>query len=376
MWRVQLAELNYCDKEVEAVREVVAGGWLTMGPRVEELETRFSEMLGNGTHSVAVSSATAGLHLLLMAAGIGPGDEVIIPGLTFVSDANVVKQLGAKVIFADLATKNDLNVSDDHIVKLITPRTKAVVVVHFGGVPKDLEALSEVCERKGILLIEDAAHSPGAMIGSRQCGTLSDAAFFSFFSNKNIAAGEGGMVTTKDEHLAKFVRASRSHGMSSVTLDRHRGRAVTYSVDSIGLNYRMDEVRAALAIVQLSKLDDGNQVRRELTESYVRGLKNLPLCVDHNIPPAGILSSHHIFTVLLPDYANRAEVIAVLRKYGIQSSIHYPPFHSFAAYKDDIRLGDLPNTDFVCDRTLTLPLHPKMTPACVELVCDTLRIAL
>lgn len=372
-WNIQLCELNFDDCEKIAVAQVLDNEWLTMGAVVSEFEEKFSNFLGKDVLSIAVSSATAGLHLLLMAIGISPEDEVIMPGLTFVSDANVVMQLGAKPVFADSISLSDLNVSEDDIMRKITDKTKAIVVVHFAGYPVAMQQLINVCEQRGIFLIEDVAHAPGAERDNRRCGTFGNAAFFSFFSNKNLACGEGGMIVTKDAQLAAKLSKLRSHGMTSLTADRHKGRSISYDVHEVGLNYRLDEIRAAIGLVQLNKLVSGNAKRKELTLRYYDQLSDVNLHIPYRECSENILPAYHIFPVILSEEQNRQNVIKSLREERIQSSIHYPSFANFAAYKHLVKVGDLPVVDEISERELTLPLHPRMSIDDVDKICKVLK---
>ena len=372
-WKIQLCELNFDDREKTAVAQVLNNEWLTMGTIVSEFEEKFSSFIGNGVSSVAVSSATAGLHLLLMAIGVSQKDEVIIPGLTFVSDANVVMQLGAKPVFADSNSLSNLNVSEDDIISKITVKTKAIVIVHFAGHPMAMEKLINVCEQRGIFLIEDVAHAPGADINNRRCGTFGDAAFFSFFSNKNLACGEGGMIVTKDAKLASRISKLRSHGMTALTAERHKGRATSYNVQEVGLNYRLDEIRAAIGLVQLDKVIEGNAKRKNLTLRYWDQLAGANLIIPFSEFSEDRVAAYHIFPLILLKKHNRLSIINILKEHGIQSSIHYPSFATFSAYKHLVKVGDLPIVDEVCKRELTLPLHPKMSFDDVDLICKVLK---
>ena len=261
MWKVPLFDLNYDDREERAVQDVIASRWLAMGEKTQAFENQFSSMLGGEADCYAVSSATAALHMGLIALGVGPGDEVVIPALTFVADANVVRMVGATPVLADCVSQSDWNVSAETIAPKLTPKTKAVIVVHFAGYPCEMEAISKLCKDRDVAIIEDVAHAPGASCNGKACGTIGDVGCFSFFSNKNLSVGEGGMVTATDEKISANLKALRSHGMSTLTLDRHKGRAITYDVEQVGLNYRMDEMRAALGSVQLEKLEEGNRRR-------------------------------------------------------------------------------------------------------------------
>lgn len=372
MWRVQLFRLNFDNLEEDAVRQVVKDGWLTMGEKISQFETSFSQYLGHGAHSVAVSNGTAALHIALLALGVGLGDEVIIPALTFVADANSVRIVGAKPILADCNSLDDWNVSASTIEKCITPKTKAVIIVHYAGFPCDMPAIYKLCKDKGLRLIEDVAHAPGASVAGHSCGTWGDVGCYSFFSNKNLSIGEGGMAVTRDPSTFQRLKYLRSHGMTTLTLDRHKGRAITYDVAEPGLNYRMDEMRAAIGLVQLEKLPAGNKRREELTDRYRHNLSESKVIIPFDKLPKDSISAYHILPVLLPGGAKRADVIAALKEKGIQSSIHYPPFWNFTAYKNDYSPSDTPNATIICERELTLPLYPTMTDVEVDLVTNAL----
>lgn len=377
MWKIQLFELNFDNREVDAAAGVVSGGWLSMGDRTARFETEFGAFLGEGAYCRAVANGTAALHMALLAFDVGRGDEVIIPSLTFVADANVVNLVGATPKLADATSLHDWNTSLDSVEQQITEKTKAVIVVHYAGYPcRDIVEISQLCREKGIGLIEDVAHAPGATIDGRACGTFGDIGCFSFFSNKNLSIGEGGMVSTLDPQLDKKLGYLRSHGMTSLTLDRHKGRAITYDVAQSGLNYRMDEMRAAIGSVQLEKLPAGNFRRGELTEKYRSNLQGSPVTMPFENQASNCMSVYHILPVLLPERTDRVGVIGVLKEKRIQSSIHYPPFWNFTAYKGQFSPNDSPVTADICLRQLTLPLYPTMTEDEVDQVCNALMEAL
>ncbi len=223
-WRVPLADVVVGDELVEAVLDVVRSGWWSMGPRVEEFEHAFADFTG-AKHAIAVANGTAALHLALIAAGCGPGDEVVVPSLNFVAAANTIVHTGAEPVFCDIAGPGDLNLDPRDLESAVTERTKAVVVLHYGGHPCDMGAVLEIAGRHGLVVVEDAAHAPGAKYEGRSCGTIGAAGCFSFFSNKNLPVGEGGMIVTDDDELAGRLRLLRSHGMTTLTWDRHRGHA-------------------------------------------------------------------------------------------------------------------------------------------------------
>ncbi len=371
MWKVQLFKLNYDAQESEAVKDVVDSGWITMGEKTKEFESKFSNMLGNNIYATAVSSGTASLHMALLGLGIGSGDEVIIPALTFVADINVVKMVGATPVLADCSSYSNWNISAETIKTQITPKTKAVVVVHYGGYPCEMDKIVTLCKRRGLYLIEDVAHAPDAKYKGKACGTFGDYGCFSFFTNKNLSVGEGGMLITKNKQLAKRAREFRSHGMSALTLDRHRGRAISYNVSNIGLNYRIDEMRSAIGLVQLKKLKDANRKRGYLVDRYIKKLSSIkeisiPFQNIKNIEPV-----YHIFPILLSPNIDRVWLINRLKRVGIQSSIHYPIFKEFTAFKD-LNLNSAPIAEDIARRELTLPLYPTMSFSDIDYISDSL----
>ncbi len=342
-WDVQLFELNYDSEEENAVNSVLSSGWLTMGEKTALFEEQFSEFVGCQVNSLAVSSCTAALHMALLALGVSQNDEVIISGLTFVANANVVKMVGAEPVFADITAISDLNVSLESVAKKITPKTKALILVHFAGYPvADTREICELCSSHGIHVIEDVAHAPGAQIDGVNVGTFGDIACYSFFSNKNLSVGEGGMVVTSNTELFDKLRSLRSHGMSTLTLDRHRGRAATYDVSMPGLNYRIDEIRSALGIVQLRKLNRANNLRAEHTKQYFQNLKNTNISLPLLGAQKNIKSAYHIMPIVLPEGVSRLRIMRYLKERGIQSSIHYPAFWDFEYYKNSFKIIDLP----------------------------------
>lgn len=375
MWKVQLFELNFNSLEAQAVSDVIQSGWITMGERIKEFELRFAEYLGGGAKAAAVSNGTAALHMALLALEIKSGDEVIVPALTFVADINVVQMVGARPILTDCTSLSNWNMNPADIERKISSKTKAVMIVHYAGFPCNMDEIKRICKNNGLFLIEDCAHAPGAMYKDRMCGTFGDIACFSFFTNKNLSVGEGGMYVCSSEELDRKGRYLRSHGMTTLTLDRFAGRAITYDVVQPGLNYRMDEMRAALGLVQLGKLDEANAARKKLTEYYLQllaGVKGITIpSVDHpDCKPA-----YHIFPILLDEGINRLAVVQQLKDAGIQSSIHYPSFQEFSAFKD-LGLNPTPIANEISRRELTLPLFPTMGFEKVALVVDALKAAL
>jgi dTDP-4-amino-4,6-dideoxygalactose transaminase len=372
-WIVPLSDVVGDDELVEAAADAVRSGWWSSGPRVAELEDRFAAYTGT-QHALAVANGTAALHLALVALGIGPGDEVITPSLTFVAAANAVRLTGATPVFCDIGGPDDLNLDTADVESAITERTKAVLVLHYGGFPCDMDTVLELAARHGIAVVEDAAHGLGARIGDRSCGTLGAVGCFSFFANKNLPIGEGGMVVTDDPELADRLKLLRSHGMTTLTWDRHRGHASSYDVLTVGFNYRLDEIRAAMALVQLERLPALTRRRGALAERYVERLHGVAGIV---VPFAGAdraAAAHHLAVVVLPEHTDREQVRAALAQAGVQTSVHYPPVHRFTAYQGQ-STRELPRTESVADRLLTLPLYPTLSDAHLEHVVESVLAA-
>jgi dTDP-4-amino-4,6-dideoxygalactose transaminase len=374
-WTVPLADIDVDDELIAAVVEACASGWWSMGPRVADFEQRFAGYV-DARYAIAVSSGTAALHLALLAVGCGPGDEVVLPSLNFVACANTVATTGARPVFCDIAGSVDLNLDPDDLAAAISPRTKAVVVLHYGGYACAVERVVEIAREHGVAVIEDAAHALGARPGGRACGTFGEIGCFSFFSNKNLAVGEGGMLVTDDDELAARLRLLRSHGMTTLTWDRAVGHAPGYDVLLPGFNYRLDELRAAIGVVQLERLDAYNAARRSIVARYredLDGAKGLRMAFTSEQEKE---SAHHLAVVLLPESADRNLVRASLSERGVQSSVHYPPIHGFSAYAEHGSERPLPETDSVAARILTLPLFPHMSENDVALVIESTLAAL
>lgn len=369
-WRVPLADLDYGPEEEQAVLDVLRRRWLTMGAVTQEFEQAFAQAHG-ARFAIAVGNATQALHLACLALGIGPGDEVIVPSLTFVATANAVLYTGAHVRFADICSPDDLTVSPEAIERQITPQTRAILCMHYGGYACQMPAIMAIAARHHLAVIEDAAHAPGASLDGRSLGAWGEIGCFSFFSNKNLSTGEGGMLLTDREDLAGKLRLMRSHGMTSLTWDRHQGHAYSYDVVALGYNDRIDEIHSALGLVQLRKLAGNNARRRLLTALYRQALQDTPLGLPFRQAPG--VSSCHLFPVLLPEGMDRLAFIDSLRLAGIQTSIHYPPVHKFTYYQQRFPGLSLPVTEAVAARQVTLPLYPTMTDEMIAWVVDAIR---
>jgi dTDP-4-amino-4,6-dideoxygalactose transaminase len=352
------------DAEIEAVVATLRSGWLTMGPRTEEFEQAFAEHLGV-PHAVALSSCTAALHLAYRAAGVGPGDEVIVPAITFVATAAAARYCGATPVLADVKGTHDIGIDPADAEARITDRTRAICAVHYAGYGADLPALERLCSERGIALIEDAAHSPAATLAGdeRLLGTRGLAGCFSFFSNKVLSCGEGGLLATGDDEVARVARLLRSHAMTSGTWDRHRGHSIGYDVVDLGFNYRMDEARAALLTARLPGLAADIDRRRRVVRRYrdalgeVNGIK-VPYS-DAEVSS----STCYSMPVLVEDPAVRDPLRAwMLAERGIQTSVLYPSIADFTAYRD-AAAEPPPNAARVAATQITLPLFPNLDEA-------------
>jgi dTDP-4-amino-4,6-dideoxygalactose transaminase len=375
-WQVPLTDIAMPERDVQAVMECLESGWLTMGPRTQAFERALADYVGT-PHAVTVSSGTAALHLACLAAGIGPGDEVIVPAFTFVASAAAVRYTGAEPVFCDVRGPRDFNIDPADAAARITPRTKAIIAVHFCGYPADLLALRALCDEHGLILIEDCAQAIGATFddtGAR-VGTVGELGAFSFFSKKQLCVGEGGMVSSADEGMADRVRLLRSHAMTSSTWDRHRGHDPAYDVVDIGFNYRLDEPRAALGLSRLERLQDDIAIRRGLVRRYREELADVPgleLVFDEE---AVERSSHFAFPVLLADRAARDAFRDELKGGGVQTT-WYPALHSFTEYRESARAGDLERSAEAAVRHCALPLSSTMDEASLQAVLAAVRAAL
>jgi dTDP-4-amino-4,6-dideoxygalactose transaminase len=374
-WRVPLSDVLVDEEILSSVTDVVSSGWWSMGPTVERFEEAFAAHC-ECRHAIAVSSGTAALHLALLASGCGPGDEVVVPSLNFVAAANAIAHCGARPVFCDIVGPRDLNLDPADLEAAIGSSTKAIVVLHYGGFPCDIGAVIGLARRHGLIVIEDAAHAIGATWGEGMCGTFGDVGCFSFFSNKNLPVGEGGMIVTDDDDVAARVRLLRSHGMTTLTWARHLGHAHSYDVVSTGFNYRLDEVRASIGLVQLRRLPEMNRARARVAARYLEeldGVNGLTFPFAHDGRYAS--SAHHLAVVVLPDDGLQAPMRAFLTERGIQTSIHYPPIHRFSQYATEAT-RPLPVTDQLSGRILTLPLYAHMQAEHVAIVIEGLLDAL
>lgn len=373
-WLVPLTDVVITEDDVEAVLACLRSGWLTMGPNVQAFERRFAEYVG-AAHAVAVSSGTAALHLAALAAGVGQGDEVIVPNFTFVASAAAARYCGATVVLCDSLGPRDFNLDPEDVRSLITERTRAVMAVHFMGYAAEVEALRALCDEHQLHLIEDTAQGLGARTRSGvMAGTVGDLGCYSFFSKKQLSVGEGGMVVTNDPDLAAKIRLLRSHGMTSVTWDRHLGYAETYDVVDIGFNFRMDELHAALGLSRMARLDEGAAIRRARVRQYRTALQAHPAITIPWSDGDVARSSHFAFPILLYDHQVRDRLRSRLGTVGIQTSA-YPAITELSAYQAGNGVV-APRSRDLAQRHCVLPLSSVMTEADVETVVKAVFTAL
>ena len=370
-YQIPLFNLNFDEAENKAVVEVLNSKWISSGPKTIELEKKFAGMLG-AKYALAVANCTAALHLAVIAAGIGPGDEVIVPSLTFVATVNCIRYAGGTPVFCDITAKDNLCIDPDEIEKLITPKTKAIIVMHYGGFACDIDRIIEICKKHSLQLIEDACHGPMSEYKGKKLGTFGIAGCFSFFSNKNISTGEGGIIVTNDEDVYEKIKLLRSHGMTTMSYERSTGHSTSYDVIGLGYNYRYNDILAGIALVQLDKLMPDIEKRRHVRECYIKLLGDDERII---IPfkNYNLFSSLYICPMVLRD--GDAEYRDAIRTYmadkGIQTSMHYPPAHRFSIYKD--LPANLPVTEFVADHEFTIPMYGALSDDEIAYICRTIK---
>jgi dTDP-4-amino-4,6-dideoxygalactose transaminase len=377
-FRIPLSDLDYGPEEEEAVLRVLRSRWLSMGAEVEAFEKKFAGLIG-AKHAFAVSNGTAALHLACLSLGLGPGDEVIQPAINFVAAANMTVAVGAAPVFADIVGIEEPTIDPQEIEALITPKTRAVVVMHYGGYLCRMAEIEAICRRHGLFLIEDACHAVGARYldhrkrapHGKMAGAIGDVACFSFFSNKNLPTGEGGMVVTGRDDLAERIRLLRSHGMTTLTWDRHRGHASSYDVVRHGYNYRFHEIGAALGQCQLAKLHHSNRRRGGLVSVYREHLGDL---AGWTLPFAGYRgdSAFHLMAAAAPSEEARLATVETLTRNKIQTSLHYPLLSGLSAFKTG-PANNTPHSAAFAARIITLPLYPTLEPGDVEAICRLIK---
>jgi dTDP-4-amino-4,6-dideoxygalactose transaminase len=370
------------EAEIAEVVDTLKSGWVTTGPKAKRFEAAFAEWLGEpALHCIAINSATAGLHLALEALGVGPGDEVITTTHTFTATAEVVRYLGADVRLVDIDPAT-LNIDIAAVEAAITPRTKVIMPVHYAGLAVDMTALLALARRHGLKVVEDAAHALPTTHAGRLVGTLdSDATVFSFYANKTITTGEGGMLVTRDAKLAERAKVMRLHGMSRDAFDRFTAKVPSwyYEIVAPGFKYNLTDIAAALGLHQLQRAHAFQAKRAELAALYDRGLAGLPVVLPPQAP-AGERHAWHLYVLRLAEGAPiaRDRLIERLFEAGIGCSVHYIPLHLHPYWRDRYGLepAQFPHSQRAYERMLSLPLYTRMTPADVQRVCGVLRGAL
>ena len=349
------------DEELTAIQDVLRSGWITTGPKNQQLEEAFCQLTGN-QHAIALSSATAGMHVTLMALGIGAGDEVITPSMTWVSTLNMIVLLGATPVMIDV-DRDTLMVTAQSIEAAITPKTKAIIPVHYAGAPADIDAIRALGEKYAIPVIEDAAHAAGTYYKGHHvgcCGT----AIFSFHAIKNMTCAEGVLVVTDDEKLAQRIRSLKFHGLGVDAYDRQtHGRAPQAEVISPGYKYNLADINAALALVQLGKLHEANKRRTEIAQRYLRELADTPF-QPLTVPAWPHVHAWHLFIIRVDETRcglTRDALMEALKAQGIGTGLHFRAAHTQKYYRENFPDLSLPNTEWNSARICSLPLFPDMT---------------
>ena len=373
MYTIPLFDLNYDEREEQAVIETLRSKWISTGPKTSRFETEFARML-HIEHALAVSNCTSSLHLAMKMLDIGPGDEVICPSLTFVATVNAIRYVDAVPVFADIVDATDLNIDPEDIARLVTEKTKAVVVMHYAGFPCNMDAIMTIAAEHDLKVIEDSCHGPLSEYNGKKLGTIGDIGCFSFFSNKNLSTGEGGMLVTNNAALYERAKLLHSHGMTTLSYERSKGHTMRYDVIELGYNYRMDDIRASLGIAQLEKLEGDLKGRAKIRARYEEVFADTDEIIVPFTGHEGFVSNYIFPVVLREGSRDRDEVRKVLQKQGIQTSMHYPPVHLFSIYREQTR--QLPVTESVTSRQITLPMYASLSGDKVDYIGDVLKDSL
>lgn len=368
-YKIPLFNLNFDGKEAQAAYDTIQSGWISTGPKCEELENMFIEMF-KVNYAVSMSNCTDALHLCCLVCGVGPGDEVLCPSLTFAASANCIRYAGATPVFCDIVGPNHININPKDIENKITSKTKAILVVHMAGFPCMMDEIMAIAQKHNLKVIEDACHGPLSEYKGKKLGTIGDCAAFSFFSNKNISTGEGGMFISNHKELADKARLLRSHGMTTMSYQRAGGHATAYDIVELGYNFRLDDIHASIAIEQLKKLPKDLEQRLAVRSHYVERLSK----IDNVIVPFAEnqeFVSNYIMPIIITKgtVEDRDKIREAIHQEGIQTSVHYPAIHRFSIYKEYGAV--LPQTDFVTDHEITLPMYAALTIEQVDYICDT-----
>lgn len=368
-YKIPLFNLNFDGKEAQAAYDTILSGWISTGPKCAELEQMFIDMF-QVEYAVSMSNCTDALHLCCMVCGVGQGDEVICPSLTFAASANCIRYAGATPVFCDIVGPEHININPEEIEKKITDKTKAILVVHMAGFPCKMDEIMAIAKKHNLKVIEDACHGPLSEYKGKKLGTIGDCAAFSFFSNKNISTGEGGMFISNNKEMADKARLLRSHGMTTMSYQRAGGHATAYDIVELGYNFRLDDIHAAIAIEQLKKLPSDLETRLTVRARYVERLSKIKNIV---VPFADNTEfvSNYIMPIILTKgtVEDRDRIREAIHATGIQTSVHYPAIHRFSIYKEYGAV--LPQTEYVTDHEVTLPMYAALTLEQVDFICDT-----
>ncbi|HJA14470.1 MAG TPA: DegT/DnrJ/EryC1/StrS family aminotransferase [Candidatus Butyricimonas faecavium] len=368
-YQIPLFQLNFGEEEIQAVTETIRSKWISTGPKCEELENLFVNML-HVKYAVSVTNCTDALHLACIVCGFGPGDEVLCPSLTFAASVNCIRYVGATPVFCDIKGPTHINIDPVEIEKKITSKTKGIIVVHMAGFPADMDNIMDIAHRYGLKVIEDACHGPLSEYHGKKLGTIGDCAAFSFFSNKNISTGEGGMFVSNSEELATKAYLLRSHGMTTMSYQRAKGHATAYDIVDLGYNFRMDDIRASIGCVQMKKLQEDLIKRALVRQRYVEKLSQLDKIIVPFADHQGFVSNYIMPIVLINSTREKRDLIREkIHAAGIQTSVHYPAVHKFSIYKNIG--GVLPKTEYVSDNEITLPMYAKLTDNEIDTIVDT-----
>ena len=369
-YKIPLFDLNYDEQEAQAAYDVIKSGWISTGPKCLELEEKFASML-DVNYACSVTNCTAALHLAMIILGISKGDEVIVPSLTFVATANAVRYVGATPVFADIISLEDLTIDPEDIKRKITNKTKAIIVMHYGGFPCKMDEIMAIAKENNLKVVEDACHGPLSEYKDKKLGTIGDIGCFSFFSNKNISTAEGGMLVTNNLKYDQEARLLRSHGMTTMSYQRASGHATEYDVIRLGYNYRLDDIRAAIGLVQICKLKNDLRKRAQVRNWYINSLKDNPKIIIPFTNYTGFVSNY-IFPIVLKN-ANkekRDKVREKLHNAGIQTSIHYPPVHLFSCFSGNNK--KLNNTELAYQSLISLPMYSKLSIDQIKWIADNI----
>ena len=369
-YTIPLFKLNFDEAEIKAATDTIRSGWISTGPRCEELESLFITMLGV-KNAVSVANCTDALHLACLVCGLQPGDEVLCPSLTFAASVNCIRYVGATPVFCDIVGAEHLNIDPLDIRRKITAKTKAIIVVHMAGFPAQMDEIMAIAKEYNLKVIEDACHGPLSEYKGKKLGTIGDVGTLSFFSNKNVSTGEGGMLVTNNEEMAKKARLLRSHGMTTMSYQRAQGHATAYDIVELGYNFRMDDIRASIGCVQMRKLQKDLERRIHVREKYLQVLSKVKDVIVPFADNREFVSNYIMPIVLLHSTKEKRDYVRnKLHEQGIQTSNHYPAIHRFSIYKDFGVV--LPNTEYVSDNEITLPMYAALTDEQIDFIAKTL----